>query len=72
MFVKITVITFLVLITASVIVGPILASGKVRNLTLLKWLRRLGAIGRAANGIVFAGAFMFILVMVIILMAHSK
>ena len=72
MLVKITVLTFLALITASVIVRLILTGGMVQNPALAKWLKRLGAIGRTANAIAFAGAFMFILVLVIILMAPSK
>lgn len=65
-------ITVIVLVGISTLIRIIVSTRKVRNPTLLRLFKRVGQIGSIANGVMFVGAFLFLLVGVILLMANSK
>ena len=65
-------IALIVLISISIILQFIVRSRKVHNPVLLKLFTRVGRIGSVANGVMFIGSFLFLLVGVIVLLATSK
>jgi hypothetical protein len=65
-------VSLIVLVGISTIIRMIVSTGKLRNPTLLKLFKRIGQIGSIASGVMFVGGFLFLLVGVILLLAHSK
>jgi hypothetical protein len=65
-------ISVIVLVGISTLIRIIVSTRKVHNPKLLRLFQRVGQIGSIANGVMFIGAFLFLLVGVILLMANSK
>ena len=65
-------IALIVLISVSIILQILVSSQRVHNPVLLKLFKRIARIGSTANGVMFVGSFLFLLVGVIVLLATSK